>query len=259
MRAVGMLALVVAGCGRLDFDPLRSDATGGSGGPIAAVQSAVEEPNSGPSSVVVGLAHKPSPGDLIVVTATNYISVPTGVTLGAGAAVDTGGATLALIVREQTTTCGGGIASVAIYATVADASTTGIITVTPLPAASGQELAARATEWSGVTTLDQTAHARSLNPGASPDRFDTGATGTLASSPEIAVAAALDCSGNPSIVMWTELDGFDLQFAEGNTSVHNPTAFTEKIVTSTAPVQDHFEVAYVGTAFDAAAVIATFR
>ncbi|HEY4056449.1 MAG TPA: hypothetical protein VGM39_07560 [Kofleriaceae bacterium] len=261
-----VLLLGLAACGRISFEPLAADggsagdaddaASDAPAGSIQYVQSASGLAGTGSMSVTAQLPSKPTPGNLIVVAGTGF-QFQGLASLADGSVVDSGSGPIPLVVHEVTPdNCASRGTSVALYAVVATAQSSGMITVTQLPITM-DETTIFVAEYSGVTTLDDST-SFSTASGPSPHAIRSGATNAATGS-ELAVAAGTDCSGDPDPQVYTDTAGFDVGYVEDILQMNVPGIFTRKIVTTPGPVEDTWTVEYTGPAADAFAVIATFR
>jgi hypothetical protein len=196
-------------------------------------------------------------GDTIVAFAWSWGSQTT--SLVAGDLVNERGDPYELaIARTSANSCGGSVGAIGIfYRRVPSGQSDRSITMTPSTQQGYQELQLIAVDYAGVSVLDTVfAHEAASTP--SPDRFDSGEI-TTAGDNELVVAVGQECSGNPNVVTWAELDGFDVLAVETTTDFREPGIATQKLATAAGSYIDHWSTEYMGPAYETLGAIAAFR
>ena len=264
MRVVTAVVVAAIGCGRYDFVPLGDGRAGDGVGDTDAdtatihfVSASTLVAQGAVSEVTTTLS--PRGGTTIVVYAWSFAL---GGSSGLDGTVvhDTAGNSYSSAIAAATTgNCSGGKGAAAIHVAFdVPAATDLAITVTPTGAA-GQEIAAIATEWSGVTTFDGNG-ALETPAGSSPLAFASGSVGTsaLAGSRLVAVVAN-ECSGNPDQITWSEVGNFTPRAVITDTVAHQPGWAGDKVVPP-GSYAEHWTVTYPNTAnYASLGVIAALR
>lgn len=260
---LALLALALAGCGRIGFDPLGSG-DGGSGdarvSPVTVTAVSTFWVVGGVSSTTITFNPGPPVGDLVIVSAWTYGIPTTGV--GAGTVTDNTGNTygVAAARAQPSGGCDGGTgaASAGIHFTTV-ATSVPILDVTIAPTGgSPAEIGAAAIAVHGVTTFDNSATFNT--PGTvSPTTINSG-TVALPASDGIVVSVVNDCSGFPNVGTWSENRGFIVRVMNGDTMSTQAGMIADRIVTGPASYDDDWTYTWSGAGPNpAVGGIAVFR
>ncbi|HEY1813876.1 MAG TPA: hypothetical protein VGG74_16100 [Kofleriaceae bacterium] len=256
--AAAIAAGVLAGCGRIGFDPLAGDgarAIDGDATSIAFVQTTPVANVANVGSAAVVFNAPTTAGDLLVLAAWTFAA---DTSPAPGGFMDGAGNVYQLASSVTTTACETGHGALAIYDTVAAGDQASLqISYAPV-GTSTQEIDLIALEYRGVSALDRDASL--VTPaGTSPHVFSSGTTPELSADHELLFGAGFSCSGSPGPVTFTDDAGFATRGEENGTENGSPGIVGDKIVDQGGTATDTWTATYGTDNEVELGAIATFR